>query len=216
MKFYCLLSFFICAFLSINGQIIKNPNYGEKSHPTLEITSIEFNDKETIFTLTIENRIKQGWFCADKNIIIQAIGEEIQLKSLKTENIPTCPDNHKFSTVGEKLTFKIFFPIIDKSAKYFNLIEQCDNSCFYFHGIILSENFNLLIEEAYQLYEAGKHGMAAVKFKQIIEKYPEYPYGFLYINLINIYNKLSMPDEADIWQKKLQESDCIDKTTLID
>jgi hypothetical protein len=85
----------------LNSQTFISPNYSLKSHATLNIIKVEARPGATIFYMSIENKIKGGTFCADKNIyIIYPDGKKSKLDS--STGIPVCPDNYKFKAPGEK------------------------------------------------------------------------------------------------------------------
>ena len=70
----------IICITKIHSQTIANPNYGIKSHETLEITKVEITAGKTVFYLGIENRIAGGSFCADRNIyIIDPEGRKVKI-----------------------------------------------------------------------------------------------------------------------------------------
>ena len=64
------LFFLATCFENLNSQPFNHPNIGLKSHETLEISKIEITSQNTLIFLSVENRIADGYFCADKNIFI--------------------------------------------------------------------------------------------------------------------------------------------------
>jgi len=87
------------------SQTIILPIVNIKSHKTLAIEKIEFNEKQTIVFLSVENQMTEGeaWFCADKNIYIKNSAGTEMYYLIKSEGIPTCPDTYKFKKTGEIL-----------------------------------------------------------------------------------------------------------------
>lgn len=135
-------------------QVITSPNYTLKSHETLNIEKIEFLKGSTVFYMSIENRIPDGYFCADRNIfIIYPDGTRARLVSSK--GIPVCPQTHRFKKTGEKLNFTLAFPPL-KEADCIDLVEECSDNCFTFYGIILNEETNKLLNEVFAYSESGE------------------------------------------------------------
>jgi hypothetical protein len=208
-----LITSFICFIFQISfAQVIIQPNYGSKSHPTLNIVKIEMNQSGTIMSLSVTNEVAGGgWFCADKNIYIKDLKTKKNYKLVKAENIPVCPESHQFNKVGEVLNFTLQFPALDKYSKYIDLIEGCNNACFSFNGIILDKTINEQVEIAYDLYSKKKPELSAETFSKIITTYPDYPYGIYYFTVIKIYSEMNQWDKVKEWYHKLSESNVLDK-----
>ncbi|MCB8998871.1 MAG: hypothetical protein H6540_02215, partial [Bacteroidales bacterium] len=102
------------------SQTIVQPNYGLKSHPTLEIQSIVISPAATTVFMVIENRVLDGSFCADKNIYIVAENGK-HIKLISAEGIPVCPDSYKFNNFGDKLHFSLVFPPLPLETKWIDL-----------------------------------------------------------------------------------------------
>jgi hypothetical protein len=204
----------ILFFLSfhISGQIINFPNVGVKSHPTLTIEKIEYKPDAINILLSVKNESEQGgWFCADKNIYMQDLLTHKKYKLIKSENIPVCPESHQFKKAGEVLKFTLYFPPLEQDVKYIDLIEDCNNACFFFKGVILDKSFNEKIEFAYQLYAHNKSEQSVEAFSKIITEYPDFPYGIFYFNLIKIYSELNQWEKVKEWYLKLSDSNVLDK-----
>jgi hypothetical protein len=191
------------------SQEFKAPNYALKSHETLEIARVETTAQATVISLVVENiRSEGGYFCADKNIfIIYPDGTRSKLKS--SSGIPVCPDSYKFRTAGEKLSFVLTFPPLKKGIQYIDLLEDCNDNCFSFYGIILDNDLNKMIDDAFVLVEKGESANAMNSFINIAEKsVMKNPgvEGLLYLNIIKLARETGNTAKADEWYKKLASS----------
>ena len=213
MRYFQVLFFLFSTSIAAIAQTTLNPNFGSTSHP-MTISKIETTSSQTIIYLTIENQINGGSFCADKNIKIEDEQNNIYLLNY-SEGIPTCPQLHSFTTVGEKLEFALYFPSIATKAKYLDITEQCNNACFTLKGVIINNEINTLINDAYDAYSEGLNFKALSLFKQAHAKMQDYPYGFIYLNIIKLYYDLNQTSEAENWEKKLQQSKVLDKDFIL-
>ncbi len=209
---------FISLYISLTlfAQTTHRPNYGEKSHPTLDILRIEITTNQTIISFSLENKSSEGdWFCADKNIYLKnSIGTE-KYTLTRAENIPTCPENYHFTKVGEILFFTLYFPKISPTIQYIDIVEDCSNACFSFKGVILGEDVNRKIDDAVKMYNTNLLLGAARYFEDALLQLKNYNYGALYYNLIRIYAKQNQLTARDAWLVKLKNSNCVDKNKLI-
>lgn len=203
-----ILGTFLMAPLMVFSQEIIQPNYGLKSHETLVINSIEKTSEATTFHMTIENRITNGAFCADRNIfMIYPDGTGSTL--IAAEGIPVCPDYYPFKTPGERLRFTLKFPPLKENTVWIDLIEDCDDNCFHFYGIVLDKDLNDKINNAFTLVENNEPSKALSLFTGILEETDSYNYGsegLLYVNIIRLANETGETDLAAYWYKKLRES----------
>src|SRR5450759_1031991 len=159
---------FVIALPSGFSQLINKPNYALKSHETLEISKVEVSGSGTLVYLTIENRIANGSFCADRNIyLIEPDGQKLRI--IKAAGIPVCPDSHKFKIIGEKLQFTLEFPPLKAGTKWVDLIEDCSDNCFFFFGVTLDTDLNSRINEAFSLAGKGETGTAIALYKNIVK-----------------------------------------------
>jgi len=214
----CILAFTF----HLNAQVYNKPIAGKQSHPELEITKIEINQTETVVSLKITNKLSNGgWFCADKNIYIKDTKGTKTLNLIKSENIPTCPDQFEFSYSGQTLEFKLFFPPIPKEIRFIDLIEDCNNECFSFNGIILDNLHNENIrtfETGFDMYqnknleEAISHFEKVASNKSTVESHI---YGLSYYYLILIYHDQGNYDQQNKFLNLLLDSEIEDKETFI-
>src|ERR1035437_8059251 len=157
--------FIFLNFVILTGysQTSLKPNYALKSLETLEITKVVTTAQKTIISLTVENRITGGYFCADKNIfIIYPDGTRSRLISSK--GIAVCPETYKFKTIGQKLNFELTFPPLKPGTQWFDLVEDCTENCFSFYGVCLNNDLNKMIDDASVFAENGEPAKASISF----------------------------------------------------
>jgi len=214
MKKLLLIISLLFIYSHLISQSNTNINFAVSTHP-MKVNKIEFSQNQTKIELSIENQIKDGNFCADKKIDLQdAIGKG-KSHLTKAEGIPVCPSNYKFTFIGEVLTFNLYFPVLDTKIKYINIIENCNQYCFSIKGIILSDEMNKEINLGYEYYSKGKLDFALSAFKMALENNPDYPFGFLYFNIIQIYTEKDEYSSAKLWYNKLKNSSFQDKNEVI-
>lgn len=189
-------------------QSVLAPNVALKSHETLDIIKVEISEEKTQIFLKVENRIKGGNFCADRNIyIVYPDGTRSLLTS--SDGIPVCPDTYKFKSPGEQLDFVLTFPPIKKGYGSVNLIEDCQQNCFSFYGIILDSELNRNIDEAFGLAENSEPAKALLRFTEIAGKTGnknQGATGLLYMNIVKLYKATGNSVKAAEWYKKLESS----------
>lgn len=215
MRLFLILIFPLLYISQGFAQVIENPNFAMASHP-MSITKLEQLPTGTLIELSIENQSQTGSFCADKDIFVQDVLSGIKFQMISSKGIPVCPATYQFKEVGETLVFQLYFPKIATAFKYLTLVENCDNYCFSIVGIILDEDFNTEINLGYEYYEAGKLDFALAAFKQAIENHPEYPFGFLYSNIIQVNMEKGDVESAKEWYTKLNSSNFKDKQQVLD
>jgi hypothetical protein len=205
--FFLILSTVYC-FSGTTAQVIIQPNYGLKSHETLEIRNIELTSITTTFYLSIENRIPNGNFCADKNIfMIYPDGSRSKLAS--STGIPVCPDTYKFKTIGEKLDFILTFPPLKPDIKWVDLIEECSENCFWFYGVTLDSVLNKQLDDVFTMASVKKPSDNISPFKSILDSIDSQNLGIeglLYINIINAAEEEADKVNAIVWYKRLASS----------
>ena len=62
--------------------------------------------------------------------------------------------------------------------------------CFSILGVVLDSELNKEINLGYDYYAQGKLDLALSAFKNVIKKQSDYPFGLLYLNVIQIYVEL--------------------------
>lgn len=192
-----------------SAQIYVAPNYSLKSHETLEIKQIEVNAKATTFYLNITNRITGGNFCADKNVFL-IYPEGSRSRLISSVGIPVCPDAYHFKTIGEKLEFILTFPPLKAGTTSIDLLEECDENCFSFYGVILDNNMNRTIDDAFFIAESGDAAKALARFIEIAGKSDNNDPGvkaLLCINIIKLAKETGNTAMASEWYGKLRLSD---------
>ncbi len=206
-----IISIFIisCAFWGeLFAQTFNRPNVGLKSPATLDIVKVEVTRDKTVISLSVENRLEGGYFCADKNIYItDSKGVRLNLRS--SNGIPVCPDSYKFKRIGEKLDFTLTFPPLAAGCDWIDLVEECSDNCFSMYGIILDSKLNQLIDEAFSYAEKDEPAKSMVSFIKIADA--EYiknkgAAGLLYINIISLAAETGNKAKAAEWYNKLKTS----------
>jgi hypothetical protein len=208
-----LLLFILLSHHLLIAQRFSKPNYGVKSHPTLSVEYIELSGSSAIVELMVKNEHPQGWFCRDEHVFLK--NRTTKHPIISSENIPVCPDKHFFATTGEKLTFRLIFPPVDTAIQYIDLIEDCDESCFYIKGIVLSKMGNEWLNEGFRAYSEQKPELAIHYFLRFLKQYPDYPWGFVHYAIIECYADLRNWAKAGEWFSKIQGSSLHDKTAIL-
>ncbi len=210
MRYFLTISIYLIFSLQTNGQVLEKPNFSMATHPIL-IDSIVFSEKEIRVELTIENQTTGGQFCADKNIYMVDAVQATKAHMIYATGIPICPETYSFSFVGEKKTFQLIFPAFKQQPKYIDIIEECQEYCLSIQGVILDPVFNQIINNGYNAYKNENTDEALDYFTKAISGYPDYPYAFLYANIIQILAENQKYTEAKQWLTRLNQSDLKDK-----
>ncbi len=193
---------------SVNSQVIIRPNYGLKSHETLEIKKVEITPEKTVVSLSVENRIVGGQFCADKNIfIIYRDGTRSKLTS--SAGIPVCPETYKFKIAGERLDFILTFPPLKAGTEWIDIIEECSDNCFSFYGVVLDNDLNKNIDEALSLAEKGEITKSVNRYKEILAALAGKNNGIegaLYSDIITLLAKSGDKKATREWYGKMLSS----------
>ena len=218
-KTYLLtLVFFCTGVLNSFSQTFNLPAIGLKSHQTLEVLRVDATPDKTVIHLSVENRINDGTFCADKNIfIVYPDGSEVKLE--RASGIPQCPDNHKFKSVGEKLSFTLAFPSLKQGTGWIDLVEECNENCFSIYGLLLNNELSEKIDEAVNHIEKGQIDSAIGLYEKLIENTETSGSGIsgsLYSDLISLLVSKGYTASASMWYKKLISSDIPRKQLYID
>jgi hypothetical protein len=203
-----VLFFFAAGVVNIFSQSYNQPNTGLKSHETLQISKVEITSQKTVISLSVENRITGGNFCADKNIFI-IYPDGSRLKLTRAINIPVCPDTYNFNSIDEKLQFTLEFPPLKAGTEWFDLIEDCMDNCFSFYGVTLNNDLNKMIDDAFVLVENEEPANALVSFINITEKTDTKNLGIeglLYISIIKLAKETGNTAKAAEWYNRLKSS----------
>ena len=204
------LYFALILLFEANGysQTFERPNCALKSHETLIINKIELSIEKTLVYLSVENRIPGGYFCADKNIsIIYPDGSHENMTS--SRGIPVCPATYKFKTVGEKLDFVLEFPPLKKGTRWIDLVENCAENCFSFYGVLLDDDLNKRIDEAFALAEKSENNQALAAFINLANSAdPQFDgaRGLFYISIIRLAKETGNSVKAAEWYNRLKSS----------
>lgn len=208
IRIFLITGFLLSLPIPLASQNVVSPNYGLKSHETLVINRIVAASESTTIYLTIENRIEAGTFCADRNIyIVHPDGSRVKL--ISSVGIPVCPENHKFTSIGEKLDFTLTFPPLKKDTDWFDLIEDCGDNCFYFYGITLDGDLNGRLDGIFSLADKGESLKALEGFTELLKETDKRNpgiEGLLYINIIKLAVESGNTGQAAEFYRKLRSS----------
>ena len=217
MKYILYILIFLFS-INITAQDFPFPVSGEFNQEGLKIENISISTGETVVTLSVMNKMEEGaWYCADKNIYIFSKELNKRFYLTGTENIPTCPSKYEFKSKGEVLRFKLKFPSIIGSGIRIDLIEECNNSCFYFKDIILDNKLNSdihLFDLALNQYENGNISQSVINFEMVLNNIPSNPthvYGFAYSYLYKIALQRGDSAKAEEWKSEFMKSDLPNK-----
>ena len=187
MKKITLLIISLVLTACLFGQVITKPNFALATHPIV-VDNVNFSDSLITITLTIQNKIKGGEFCANEIMYLLELKNKSKAYLLRSAGIPTCPETHIFEAPGEKLTFQLEFTAFDEiPPKYINIVEDCEDNCFSIYGVILDEKMNEDINQAFGYFKSGNLDFALASFRTAARENPGYPFAILYGNIIEIY-----------------------------
>lgn len=212
------LFFFIISFVPALPQTFNKPATGLRSHETLEILKVDVSGNRTAVYLAVENRIKDGSFCADRNIyIISPDGTRLKLES--AYNIPQCPEYYKFKSIGERLYFTLTFPALKPGTGWIDIIEDCNENCFRIYGILLNDDLTRGISEAVKMADNGQTDTAIKVYKGLIERAGKQDEGItasLYSDLVTLLVQKGYSAQASEWYLRLLSSELPHKQLYID
>ncbi len=215
MKYLTLLLLFLSAGLfELSAQTIVKPNFAVGSHP-VTVDKISRTDSAFVIQITLENKLPNGYFCAGKDIVLKDITTGKLFKMKYSKGIPVCPDVYHFKWIGEKLTFSFYFPVVDTAVHFVNLVENCKENCLVINGLILDSTMNALVNQGFDAYTHENLSLALESFQLAIDRFPDYPYGFLYGNVIRILLEEKKVKEAKNQAVKLRDSQIIDKYSIL-
>jgi hypothetical protein len=203
----------------VHAQVYQRPNFSFSSHETLELQSIEVNDSLTRVYMSILSRKLGGTFCVDTNTYIRnSLGTE-EYKLIESMGVPDCPEVHKFSIIGKKLNFILVFPAISKDLKYINIIEECPETCISIRYILLDNEINNRINQAFDLYEKRKMEESLKIFKDLMLSYNDNispVFGTIYLYMISINYELGDSKEIHRLYDELQQSSIINREEILE
>jgi hypothetical protein len=159
--------------------------------------------------MTIENRITNGAICADmKYFMIYPDGTGSTLIA-----------SRRYSSLARIITrsnhperdsvLLLSFPPLKENTVWIDLIEDCDDNCFHFYGIVLDKDLNDKINNAFTLVENNEPSKALSLFTVILEETDSYNYGSeaCCMSISSVWaNETGETDLAAYWYKKLRES----------
>ncbi len=205
--------------VQLMAQIFDKPSFSLTSHPTLEISSVEKWEDQTVINVSVKNQRISGSFCIDgETFLLNSLGTE-EWKMTSMDGIPACPDEYRFKSIGEVLEFSLVFPAIPDEVKYIDLLEKCEDACVSVKYILLDEEMNDLITEGFILYEIGRLSASLQVFEDIMEaEYDNYSpiFGTLYLYLMSIHYELGHSKEGKRIFNELKESSIIGRDDFIE
>lgn len=208
MKRIILMMFTVTSSLLLFSQTFNNPAFGLLTPETMRVVGVEFTRGRLVVSLSVENRISGGYFCADKNtFIIMPDGSRIKME--RSEGIPACPDVYRFRNIGEVINFRLWFNAPPEVPGWFHLIEECSDNCFSVYAITLDSELNEAIERAYILAETGQPAEAGILFREILAGMEGKRHGIegaLYSNIVIMSLREGNEEEAARWYRRMIET----------
>ena len=214
-----LLCFQLLFQFKVNSQIYERPNFSFSSHETLDLERIVIDNSQTRVYFSILNRKLSGSFCIDTSTYIKnSLGPE-EYKLIESIGVPDCPDVHKFSIVGKKLSFILVFPVISKDVKYIDIVEKCKEACISIRYILLDTLINEKINEALNLYESRKMEESLAIFEELLlsrndNKSPVF--GTIYLYMMSINYELGQSKEIRRLYNELEKSSIVNKEEILE
>ena len=216
---YLMISVLSMMNSNLFAQAFEKPNFSSTSHPTLELERIETLSSQTMVYMSITNQRISGSFCvSDETYIRNSLGPE-EYKLQQSMGIPDCPDEYKFTSVGEKVSFILVFPAIDPELKYIDIVEDCEEACFTITYVLLDKDLNEIINRGFRLYEQGNLNEALKVFEDMMAVYNDRispVFGTVYLYLMSIHYELGNSDEIKILHEELKQSAIINKEEIIE
>jgi len=212
---FLILVAFIIISAQVHSQEIIKPNFALATHPIV-VDKVQFTDSLIYVTLTIQNKVEDGEFCADEIIYLLEYQNNTKAYLIEATGIPTCPETYQFQSPGEKLSFELKFTGFEEIPKYLNIIEDCEENCFSVYGVILDKKMNEDINQAFGFFQSDNLDFALSLFRTAARENPGYPFAFLYGNIIEIYALQEDYNKASEWLKFLKASQYIDKENVME
>jgi hypothetical protein len=204
---------------TVNSQVYERPNFSFSSHETLDLERVDVEADQTRVYFSILNRKLGATFCIDTSTYIKnSLGSE-EYKLVESIGVPDCPDVHKFSIVGKKLSFILVFPPINKGIKYIDIIENCQEGCLSIRYVLLDAVINERINEALDLYESRKLKESLAAFENLLlsnndNKSPVF--GTIYLYMMSINYELGQSKEIRRLYNELEQSSIINKEEILE
>lgn len=201
--------------VTLQGQVVYNPNVAIKPIPTLTVYKVETSDTETAITIRIRNDKGLAPFTLKtKDLFIRRVSEPDHLKLLRWENAPFSPERKIFSFLNEIFEFTLIFQPLPAGTKYFDLIESDSSRNFYLQGIVLDSELNKLITRGFNAFSRGDRVGALEAFIEMAEADLYFEYGLAYFNIIYLLTQMNRIEEAKEWYARFHERFFHDKQLL--
>ena len=121
--------------LDKSSRVFDNPEIRKAYTRNVVINRVVITNQNTIIEMTCCQA--GGWCHIEKGAALYANGT--QYKLTKAENIPYSPDKFTFSQTKQKLSFRLYFPVIDiTDVSELNFVES-NSSTWRFYGISLKQ-----------------------------------------------------------------------------
>ncbi len=192
----------------LNGQVIEHPNCGMIRPVSLSVLKVETTGTRTKLYFSLQNQIKDGYFCAEKSIYL-VYPDGTKSKLSKATGIPVCPDVHRFREPGEKIDFVLEFPALKAGTLWVDLLEECTSDCMNIYGITLDNSLNKELDDLFAGAEKVTPEESILMFRKMIEKLNGKTTGIeglLYINIINASLEANDKVGASVWYRRLLSS----------
>ncbi len=191
-----IIVFFACPLL--NGQQVIKPNYGLKNPEPIEVIRVRLNGTQTMVDMSIQNQVRNGYFCIDENTFIE-ISEGSRLKLKEVNGLPLCPEIYEFSSVGEKVYFTLVFAELPESTSWFDIVEYCEENCFSVLALNLDEDINEKINKAFNALDRFDPEEAIRIFRDMLPGMQASGHGLtgsVYLNLVELLAANNRDDEV--------------------
>jgi len=126
-------------------KVINNPLFIRRDVSYLDIVKIE--NEKTNTTIYFKYKAPKtyasgGWVCIKNTIFIRDKQTNKRYRLNHTNNIPLCPNKHRFDYQGQILEFSLVFDAIPASATTIDIIEsETTNNDFNFYGVSLTKSY---------------------------------------------------------------------------
>lgn len=189
----------ILILMSLQGytQEIVRPNYGLKNPETIEVIRVRMTDEQILVDMSIQNRVRGGYFCIDEDTFIEGAGGE-RIKLEEVRGLPVCPDIHEFTSVGDKVYFTLSFGKLPENTPWFDIREYCSDNCFSILALNIDEKINERINEAFSAMDRLEPGKAIEIFRDMLPGLQASGHGLtgsVYLNLVELLAANNRNDE---------------------